>query len=168
MKFGVGYVFGLLSVSVMACDAPVLNHRYPDPNLKAQGHRASMNSEGNTSCPLSFPSAHLCASLTWDHSPTQEEDNPFKLRFWSADQGTESGPYVNPEKTVFAKLWMPSMGHGSSPIKLSPSRDSSGDVIPGIFEASQVYFIMGGAWEVRVQLRAGTRVDEESIFSVSL
>jgi YtkA-like len=63
-------------------------------------------------------------------------------------------------------LWMPSMGHGSAPTKVKPALDSQGNVIPGIFKVTNVYFVMGGAWEVRVILTDNQGVVETQKFDV--
>lgn len=45
-------------------------------------------------------------------------------------------------------LWMPSMGHGSSPVKVNR-------ISTGIYEVTDVYFIMEGDWEIRIKLDNG-------------
>ncbi len=45
-------------------------------------------------------------------------------------------------------LWMPSMGHGSSPVKVNR-------ISAGIYEITDVYFIMEGDWEIRIKLDNG-------------
>ena len=69
---------------------------------------------------------------------------------------------------VAAKLWMPAMGHGSSPVKVEKAKDSSGNVIPGIFQGTNVYFITPGDWEVRIQLKQGSTVKEEAILAIHI
>jgi hypothetical protein len=38
------------------------------------------------------------------------------------------------------------MGHGSAPVKITPQA-------PGVYEVSDVFFIMPGDWEIQIQLR---------------
>lgn len=111
-------------------------------------------------CPLFYPRADLCASITWDVAPTNEIDGELTLRFWSASEGTPSGPYVQPSQTPFVKLWMPDMGHGSSPVKLALEGDA--------YKAVDVHFVMGGNWEVWVQLKNASTVVEQAKIDVSL
>ncbi|MBX2987321.1 MAG: FixH family protein [Bdellovibrionaceae bacterium] len=47
------------------------------------------------------------------------------------------------------ELWMPDMGHGSAPVKIEAQADGS-------YLIKQMYFIMGGTWEVH--FRDGDRV----------
>lgn len=61
--------------------------------------------------------------------------------------------------TLEAKLWMPAMGHGSSP----PEVRAMG---PTLWHVSEVYFIMAGLWEVQLKLiRDGKKIDETSLSS---
>jgi len=122
----------------------------------------------STDCPLSFPLSNYCASLTWLNTPTFEGENSFTIHFWDAKSGSSHGPYSDPPHSVFTKLWMPSMGHGSSKITLARSADSSGVAIPGVFLGTDVYFTMPGAWDVHIQLKDGSKIVEEALDSLSL
>ena len=53
---------------------------------------------------------------------------------------------VDPQQAVsLAKLWMPDMGHGSSPTRLVP-------VGTGCTRVERMNYLMEGTWEVRVTL----------------
>ena len=43
-----------------------------------------------------------------------------------------------------AKLWMPSMGHGSTPTRIVPLAD-------GCTKVERLNFVMGGAWELQIK-----------------
>lgn len=58
-------------------------------------------------------------------------------------------------------LWMPSMGHGSSPVTIER-------LDRGTYRVSEVFFTMAGDWEIRVQLKAGNDVKSEAILPLSL
>jgi hypothetical protein len=58
-------------------------------------------------------------------------------------------------------LWMPSMGHGSSPVTINK-------IATGIYDVTDVYFIMDGDWQIKVQLKNGTSILEELKFSYSI
>ncbi len=147
-------------------NSPLLNHadadqvRTPAPAQKQQ----DKNGQGEESavpaatCAFVFTAPDLCASLEWKTQPTDEQKGAFVLRFWDSRSGTEHGPYVTPGYNVAVKLWMPDMGHGSSPVKVAQAVDASGAAIPGVFNASDVYFVMGGHWEIWVQLKQDKQV----------
>lgn len=58
-------------------------------------------------------------------------------------------------------LWMPTMGHGSGPIAVKK-------LGTGLYDLSQVYFIMDGLWQLRIQLKSGNTVLDEQIFEYTL
>lgn len=70
--------------------------------------------------------------------------------------------------TIEVALWMPSMGHGSAPTQVERAVDATGNLLPGVFVVRNVYFTMGGEWEVRVTLIDSDGIQETQIFKVSL
>jgi hypothetical protein len=65
---------------------------------------------------------------------------------------------------VSVVLWMPSMGHGSAPTQIQATLDPNGNVILGSYTVRNIYFIMGGQWDVRVTLTDANGVSETQIF----
>jgi len=153
----------LLFIASACGKSPLLNHANA-----ADSATSGLSSPAPAACPLSFPKAGLCASLSWSSGPSAEAMNSFALKFWSVSSATSSGPFSDPAKSVFVKLWMPSMGHGSSPVTVTHKQDSTHTNLTGQFEATNVYFVMPGAWDVHVQLRDGATVSEEAVLAVKL
>lgn len=153
------FFFAILSTGCLS--SPLLNH------ADASAPRASL-AQFDPNCPLFYKTENLCASLTWTKPATEDERGEFTLRFWDRDAATPNGPYVDPSHSVFVKLWMPSMGHGSSPVKVVPTVDASGTHVPGVYDASEVYFVMPGAWEIWVQLRQGKQVLDEAKIDIQI
>lgn len=146
-------------------NSPLLNHADAD-QVRAGASAANQGKNSDNaeaavpaaSCPFVFADQGLCASLEWKTLPTDEQKGAFVLRFWDSRSGTEHGPYVNPPYSVGVKLWMPDMGHGSSPVKIAQAADASGAALPGVFNVTDVYFVMGGHWEIWVQLKQDKQV----------
>lgn len=65
-------------------------------------------------------------------------------------------------------LWMPSMRHGSAPTQVERAVDANGNLLLGAFNVRNVYFIMGGEWEVRVTLIDAQGAQETKSFNVTL
>lgn len=65
-------------------------------------------------------------------------------------------------------LWMPSMGHGSAPTQVVPAVDANGILIPGTFLVKNVFFMMGGDWEIRVTLTDAEGNQETQSFAIQL
>ena len=98
-----------------------------------------------------FESESLCLRSDWELMPTDSTVGSMLLTF--SDQ---KNPYllVSPTSEPHVLLWMTSMGHGSSPVTI----ESLG---PGKFRARDVFFIMPGPWDIKYQLKDGSRVIEE-------
>ena len=54
--------------------------------------------------------------------------------------------------------------------RFAESRDgtASGEELPGEFDVTSVFFVMPGAWEIHIQLKAGSSVEDESILSIQI
>ena len=152
------------TVFALGCGkSPLLNHA--DASSGATGtHNPVLprSDEERATCPLLFPKAALCASISWDKQPGSEDAASFTLRYWNRESGSANGPYVDPASTVGVKLWMTAMGHGSSPVNVAH------DVDPGVFKATNVYFVMPGEWDIHVQLKNGAKVVEEAVEKVTI
>lgn len=154
--FSILLIIGYASAASGCIESPLLKHSKAGSDLPIRFAQA------NTKCRLPFSNAALCASLEWETIPSDERRGSFLLRFWNLKLGNENGPYVTPENPIFVKLWMPSMGHGSSPVRVETLLDSGKVAIPGIFRVSEVFFVMGGEWEIWIQLRDGTVVRDQA------
>ena len=139
----------LLLPFVLACAKP---HYVSTSDLKDQ------NTQTQTSCPYYFEEERLCLSLTWITYPSEETLGEFMMRFYAEDKPDE---FVTPHLSPAVKLWMPSMGHGSSPVVITQTA-------PGTYRVSDVYFIMLGLWEIRLQLKNNNEVIEEKIQKINL
>jgi hypothetical protein len=109
-------------------------------------------------CGFLFTSEDLCLKTEWTQKPTESTYGEMTLSF--VDRNDQSR-FVDPITEPFIVLWMPSMGHGSSPVKVERL-----DV--GKFRASEIFFIMPGQWDIRYQLKDGSHVVEEKIQKVTI
>ena len=162
-----------LAFSSFACgNSPLLNHETASAPNAANPARdqtppgASTPSNPGTplapgACPLEFPKSGLCASLSWDTALSSDAENRATLRFWDKASGTAAGPYRDVDGEVAFVLWMPAMGHGSSPVTITPQG-------AGVYSATRVYFIMPGAWDVRVEIKKNHQLFEQTSLSVNL
>jgi hypothetical protein len=65
-------------------------------------------------------------------------------------------------------LWMPSMNHGSALTQVERAVDANGNILAEVYNVRNVYFIMGGDWEVRITLTDAQGVRETKSFLVTL
>jgi hypothetical protein len=137
--------------------SPLLHH------LNASDVRPT--SETPSDCPIAFDKEGLCAAIAWTKVPTDSENGSFTLTFWKKGA---AGDLTDPGDTVAVKLWMPAMGHGSSLVSVAPTLDSNGRAVTGSFNATGVYFIMPGAWEIWVQLKQGSQIIDQAKLDYNL
>jgi hypothetical protein len=109
-------------------------------------------------CGFLFSSENLCLKTEWIQKPTESSYGEMTLSF--VDR-TDQSRFVDPVAVPFIVLWMPSMGHGSSPVKMER-------IDVGKFRASEIFFIMPGPWDIRYQLKDGSNVIEEKIQKVTI
>jgi hypothetical protein len=103
---------------------------------------------------LSFSNDNIHADITWISGPQTEKESVMLVKFRAAEKLENLDLKVS--------LFMPEMGHGSSPTRL--------EKVPGgnIYKISRVYFTMPGVWEVRVTLRVEDAPPETQTFSLNI
>lgn len=97
---------------------------------------------------LVFQNGALHAHASWTTGPQVNDESVLRLEF--KDASTHQSIELN--ATVKVVLWMPDMGHGSSPTQTQRVTNEAGEALPGAFNIKDIYFIMGGKWEVNVTL----------------
>ncbi|MBL7542435.1 MAG: FixH family protein [Bdellovibrionaceae bacterium] len=75
---------------------------------------------------------------------------------------------INTNDQVDVELWMPDMGHGSAPTHVNRSIDSQGKALTGQYVVSNVYFVMGGLWEIRITLTDPNGQQETQSFTLQM
>ncbi|MBC7370760.1 MAG: FixH family protein [Bdellovibrionaceae bacterium] len=78
--------------------------------------------------------------VLWDHRPTNTTD-PATMVLEFFDPKDKSS-FMDPAD-LRVKLWMPDMGHGSSPVTITR-------LSRGMYRMTNMYFTMAGLWEIRV------------------
>ncbi|MGE0526536.1 MAG: FixH family protein [Bdellovibrionales bacterium] len=111
-------------------------------------------------CRAKFASAH-CVAYAWEKMPTDADYGSFLFRTFLPSLSGDAPVPEDPKGTVAVVLWMPSMGHGSSPVTVEHL-----DV--GTYRASDVFFTMKGDWEIRFQVKDGGNVQDQAIIPITL
>jgi hypothetical protein len=114
---------------------------------------------------LKFESQNFHAHLTWLQGPKGDASESEMQVEWH-DATTHAIAEPTFEFTV--ELMMPSMGHGSSPVRIERALDSSGQPILGTFNVSEMYFTMPGAWDVEVKIKDSKGLEETKAWSVDI
>jgi hypothetical protein len=144
-----------LSLFLSSCgESPLWNHAMENNGLKKDSNEQVAES-------FKFSKTKFSFTLDWITGPIKGESK-FILKSWHEDLGSLSGPYQDLPNDLHIYLWMPDMGHGSSPVKIKK-------LGTGEYEVNSIYFIMGGKWEIYFQLLKN-KVDvlDEVVLPISL
>lgn len=132
-------------IALAGCgDSPLLNH-------DDLGDHIGRSIGAQTG--LSFKSIGADFEIQWKSGcPNLSEDCTFNLLFAKA---------LPEHVEVEALLWMPSMGHGSSPITAFENTEQA-------WTFSDVYFIMPGVWQLKLKLKLSDGSLDEVVLDYSL
>ena len=123
-------------------------------NYQNEGVDLNQINAQNEQCLKSFATLFLCVDLIWEKLPTEDDRGVFRLQFYRMD---DPGVLIEPALAPSVQLWMPSMGHGSAPVQIQKISD-------GVYQVSEVYFVMSGDWDIRVQQKNGKNVLDQVVF----
>lgn len=125
------------------------------PLVAHEGHNHGNNQAAPAQADFADHSAHLVfeghglhAHASWKQPTAQYEQAILRLEFRNAD----THEIVEPNAPVSVDIWHPLFGLGVNQIFVNPAKNADGTLIPGTYDASNVYFLRGGNWEVRVGL----------------
>lgn len=145
MRLWLIVIFGFLS----ACAEPT----YLRSDEGDQGALEKMQYD----CSLEFSSTGLCVTWAWEKKPELKSEGSFFFRFYKTS-GVDGFPTsVTVDQNLKIELYMPDMGHGSTPVVVEPVAGEQ-----GLYRASEVNFLaMDGIWEIRFQtFKDGIKTDE--------
>jgi hypothetical protein len=108
-----------------------------------------------------FPGSGLSAWIEWEKKPTEEDFGSFLVKIGRPNRADGSPLPIEAGDELQVVLWMPSMGHGSSPVGVEK-------VDTGTFRASDVFFTMPGDWEIRVKRVSAEFGQEEAALAIRI
>lgn len=112
---------------------------------------------------LKFAGGAIHAHIFMEQMPNDKDEAKMRLE-WH-DGATHA--FIEPGQFE-VDLFMPEMGHGSSPTQITHSVDAKGQAETGVYEVSSMYFIMSGDWEVRVTLKSANGAVETQAWKITI
>jgi hypothetical protein len=112
----------------------------------------------SNSCPVRFSKINICAQIKWMANANTSTEAVFHLKFDPAQ--FNSKPIVQENLEVY--LWMPSMGHGSSPVTIKKTAQND------TFEISKIFFIMPGIWDVHFKIKNAGQELDHAVYRMSI
>lgn len=145
----------LIFMLASSCAKP----KYVNEIVSGTGENSGQEAQTG-SCEIQFSTSSLCLLWYWKLKPTSESEGTFIFKTYrlnNLDQTPVETDLIGLPEVV---LWMPSMGHGSTPTRVERL-----DV--GTYRVSQVFFIMPGEWDIRFQVKNQQQVLDAAQVSLS-
>lgn len=133
----------------------------PKYEVKSENKIENSTQESKATCDLHFIKSGLCLSIIWEKMPTDTEAGSFVFKSFKLNSYDSSQVLVDLAFLPKVLLWMPGMGHGSSPTVVQK-------LDTGTYLASKVYFVMPGDWEIKIQLLNGKTLEDEAVLTISI
>lgn len=95
-------------------------------------------------CIATFKTSGSCVEMKWEKIPTETDFGSFIFSVSDDSNVLLDAPSTDATTLPKIVLWMPSMGHGSSPVAVER-------LSTGLYRAKNVFFTMKGDWEIRFQ-----------------
>ena len=129
--------------------------------VKLSGQEGAGSQKATADCSFKFSQSGLCLSWQWRRQPTNMKPGVIDFRVYSLDPSDQFPQLVDVNDPVDLVLWMPAMGHGSSPVQVNKL-----DV--GTYEALNVLFVMPGLWEMKFQITDDKGVVDEVVVPINI
>lgn len=140
----------ILGVFLLGCAEP----RYLQ---KIQLSPSDNDPQKVSTCSIPFKHSLHCLTWEWEKMPTSREYGSLVLKIYRLNNHDQTPVLENPAGELQVVLWMPSMGHGST-----PTQTEQLDV--GTYRVRNVFFIMPGDWDMHFQIQDGaTTIDEAKV-----
>lgn len=139
-----------LLISFTGCAEP----KYPKAQQPSPGNTSQ--NQKVTDCRVRFQNSGYCLLWQWEKLPTATQAGSVVFKVVRANALDDSPVPVDLHLTPHLVLWMPAMGHGSSPTTIE-------QVDTGSYRANDVFFIMPGEWELKFQFKDESSVQDEAV-----
>lgn len=157
----------LLSVLVFGCAKPNYQDRNPstlstpdeDPTPDTPVPIKPVEPNPNlppATCKHVFTKTQTCLNYKWTKSATSTEMGSIELFLAAIEKPLIP---IDLNYNVAIVLWMPSMGHGSRPVVVEKQSSSK-------YNATKIFFIMPGDWEIRFQLKSNNEIVDEYVVKI--
>lgn len=147
-------IFTSLAILLFGCAQP----KYI--NVVSDSGQQNMGEEASDACLQQFTKSNLCLVWKWENKPTSQSYGSFIFKTYRLNLLDQTPLEVDLIAQPEVILWMPSMGHGST-----PTITTRVDV--GSYRVTNVFFTMPGEWELRLQVKNGTEVLDEANISIN-
>lgn len=127
-----------------------------DPQYANLSNNPQKNQDDKIGTCVAKFSSGICLNYTWEKLPTENDFGILNFKTFIKNSVTNNIELIDLPIKPSIVLWMPSMGHGSSPVTIE-------HIETGIYRATKVFFIMSGSWQIRFQLKDRNEIKDQII-----
>lgn len=124
-----------------------------------QTSTGQQTTESKVNCGIQFSNSKYCLSWFWENKPTSTNQGSLIFKIYRLNAFDQTAIQLDSAEIPQLTLWMPSMGHGSTPTETQRL-----DV--GTYRVSKVFFIMPGEWDLKFQIKSGSEVTDEAVVQI--
>lgn len=154
-----GLKFLIASVVLAALFSGCAKPKYVNETAHDKSQNAGQEAATGV-CETIFSTSGLCLFWYWEVKPTAEAQGSLIFKTYRFNHLDQTPVEVDLAQVPQVILWMPGMGHGST-----PTQTTRMDL--GTYRVSQVYFVMPGEWEIRFQVKNGSEVVDAAQVSLN-
>ncbi|MBC7457388.1 MAG: hypothetical protein H7235_03860 [Bdellovibrionaceae bacterium] len=132
--------------------------KYVNENNNNQDNNSA--DQTGADCSTRFAQSQVCVSWYWEKKPTSSDIGSLIFKTFRLNTFDHTAIELNTVSVPQVQLWMPGMGHGSTPTHVTQL-----DV--GTYRAENVFFIMPGEWDMRFQIKDGDTVSDEALMHIT-
>lgn len=132
----------------------------PAPEQSASQSHEKTNTVVVT-CPNVFESSQFCLDWYWENKPTSKSQGSIIFKTYRLNSFDQSMVPVELSTIPELILWMPGMGHGSTPTQVNR-------LDMGTYRAENIFFVMPGAWELRFQIKSEKKIVDKVYVAISI
>lgn len=141
------------TLSLLACAQPKYENVLSDSP-------STPPSEKFSDCALRLKNSGYCVAWAWEQKPVGTNPGSLAFKILRPNLLDQSAMPADINTDVAIVLWMTSMGHGSTAVKVEK-------VDTGSYRATNVRFVMPGDWEIRFQLKNGNHIQDEAVSHIT-
>ena len=137
--------------------------RYADVPESNQGstEAATKPNQVQAPCSAKLGISGYCVDWYWEVKPTAKTQGSLIFKTFRLNVFDQSAVAIDTITVPELILWMPGMGHGSTPTRVERL-----DV--GTYRASQVFFVMPGQWELQFQVKSENKIIDQLNVAISI
>lgn len=125
---------------------------------------SKINEKEKRAATLTFSEQSVSVDAYWITTPAVEPEQRLRLEV----RDLKSGQLVPAPSDLSVSVWMKTHSYGMVEPSVEPMKDKEGRAMLGIYEASNIFFLVPGQWEVRVYMGESKDAKPMQKFAVDL